>query len=64
MVYKSIKKHGAKCVTPSVNHTIRWFLRPKFRVSGLKTQMERESSKEYSVLFLWIRKAFGYEIVF
>ena len=26
--------------------------------------MERESSKECSVFFLWIRKAFGYEIVF
>ena len=51
-----------------MNHTIRWFSRPKFDILKLhrsKTQMERESSVECSVFFMWTKefKAVGYEIV-
>ena len=61
-------KHGAKAVTPTVNHTMWWFSKPNFRISWLKihrknTQMERESSNECSVSFRGLRKAFGYEFV-
>ena len=45
-----------------VNHTMRWFSRPKFRISGLHytvtTQMEKESSNECSVFFLWTKETF------
>ena len=45
-----------------VNHTMRWFSRPKFRISGLHytvtTQMEKESSNECAVFFLWTKETF------
>ena len=45
-----------------VNHTMRWFSRPKLRISGLHytvtTQMEKESSNECSVFFLWTKETF------
>ena len=69
---KACQKYGVKAVTPSVNHTMCWFSRPKFRISGLKIhrskiQMERESSGaiwwaprkfkwRFSFLFLWTKE--------
>ena len=58
MLYQSIKQ-GAICES----HHVMVF---KTKVSHFRyknTQMERESSKEYSFFFLWTRKAFGCKIV-
>ena len=60
MVYESIK-HGPKAVTPSVNTTMQWFSRPKFRVSGLKdTNGKGKFKRMFSFLFVdkesfWLR---------
>ena len=63
MVYESIK-HGPKAVTPSVNTTMWWFSIPKSRISGLKETNGKGKFKRMFSFLLWIRKAFGYEIVF
>ena len=60
MVYESIS-HGPKAVTPSVNTTMLWFSRPKFRVSGLKdTNGKGKFKRMFSFLFVdkesfWLR---------
>ena len=60
MVYESIS-HGPKAVTPSVNTTMRWFSRPKFRVSGVKdTNGKGKFKRMFSFLFVdkesfWLR---------
>ena len=61
MFYAESIKHGVKAVTQSVNHTIgiRYIVREDWLSNGvvIKTQMERESSNECSVFFLWTKES-------